>query len=356
MSELILLGDAIEQLKRLEAESVHTCVTSPPYYNLRDYGVAGQIGLEATVEEYIGKLVEVFREVRRILRPDGTLWVNIGDCYATGTKASRKQSKNPGVGANRPEAQGSVARLGNPTGCKTKDLIGIPWLLAFALRADGWYLRQDIIWSKTNCMPESVRDRCTKSHEYIFLLSKSQHYYFDAAAISEPIAGSTAKRCLQNIEQQRGSDRQPGKTNGRMKAVLPRFGGEKYGTDSREESRTKSGKPYTPAMRRNKRDVWAISTGGFKGAHFAVFPERLVEPCILAGCPEGGTALDPFVGSGTTGAVAKRLGRNFVGIELNPEYWQMAVNRVATTQQHFEQLTMEGGQVAAGDGGQNQLL
>lgn len=317
----------------LEPESVYTCVTSPPYYNLRDYGVAGQIGTEATVEEYIDKLVDVFREVRRALRQDGTLWVNIGDSYATrsGAQPPTNTRNSCGHTEKRP-----------PSGYKYKDLIGVPWLLAFALRADGWYLRQDIIWHKTNAMPESVRDRCTRSHEYVFLLSKSTKYYFDAAAISEPIAGSSAKRYLQNIEQQRGLDRQPGKTNGTMKAALPRFGGNKYGEDGREETRTKSGKAYIPTLRRNKRSVWNISTAGFRGAHFAVFPEKLVEPCILAGCPEGGTVLDPFTGSGTTGVVAKRLGRNFVGCEIKPEYWQMATDRITNTQRCFEQLTVEG--------------
>lgn len=325
----LLLGDALEQLRTLEAESVHTCVTSPPYYNLRDYGAAGQIGMETTPEEYIGNLVDVFREVRRCLRQDGALWVNIGDSYAT-----RSGSQPP---ANTRNAHGHTAKQ-PPSGYKCKDLMGIPWLLAFALRADGWYLRQDLIWHKTNAMPESVRDRCTKAHEYIFLLSKSPRYYFDAAAISEPIAGSSTKRYLQNIEAQKGSDRQPGKTNGKMKTVLPRFGGEKYGADGSEESRTKSGKPYVPTLRRNKRDVWAISTGGFKGAHFAVFPEKLVEPCILAGCPEGGTVLNPFAGSGTTGVVAKRLQRNFVGVEINPDYWQMATDRITATTKEFQQL------------------
>lgn len=320
--ETILQGDAMEQLQTLEPESVCTCITSPPYYNLRDYGVAGQIGLEATVEEYIGKLIEVFREVRRILRPDGTLWVNIGDCYATGTKASRKQSKNPGVGANRPETQNSVARLGNPTGCKTKDLIGIPWLLAFALRADGWYLRQDIIWSKTNCMPESVRDRCTKSHEYIFLLSKTERYYFDADAIREPFTGKPRKGVRRSYRAGTASS-------------YDMSGGHQ------EQHGNFAGLPLNPKGR-NKRDVWAINTASFKGAHFAVFPERLVEPCILAGCPEGGTVLDPFAGSGTTGVVAKRLGRNFVGCEINPEYWQMATDRITNTPRYFEQLTVEG--------------
>lgn len=331
--EKVLCGDALEQLRTLEPESVHTCVTSPPYYNLRDYGTAGQIGMEATPEEYIDKLVDVFREVRRVLRPDGTLWVNIGDSYAT-----RSGAQPP---TNTRNSYGHTAKR-TPSGFKYKDMMGIPWMLAFALRADGWYLRQDIIWHKTNAMPESVRDRCTKAHEYIFLLSKSDRYYFDAAAISEPIAGSSTKRYLQNIEAQKGSDRQPGKTNGKMKAALLRFGGEKYGHDGSDESRTKSGKPYIPTLRRNKRDVWAVSTGGFKGAHFAVFPERLVEPCILAGCPEGGTVLDPFAGSGTTGAVAKRLRRNFVGVEINPDYWQMATDRINATMAQCDQIIIEG--------------
>ena len=304
--EVIVCGDALEYLKRLEPESFNSYITSPPYYNLRNYETPGQIGMEATPEEYIDKLTAVFREVRRVLRPDGTLWVNIGDSYAA------KSGPQPG-------------------GYKGKDLIGVPWMLAFALRRDGWYLRQDIVWNKSNCMPESVRDRCTKRHEFIFLLSKAPKYYFDAEAISEPIAGSSTKRYLQNIERQRGSDRQPGKSNGPMKAALPRFGGEKYGDCTEDEARTKSGRIYLPSMRRNRRDVWTVSTAGFKGAHFAVFPEKLVEPCILAGCPEGGTVLDPFAGSGTTGVAAKRLRRNFWGIEINAEYAGMAMDRIAAT-------------------------
>ena len=320
MAEIILTGDALEQLRKLPPESVHTCVTSPPYYNLRDYGAAGQIGNEASVEEYLQSLVSVFHEVRRVLRTDGTLWVNMGDSYAT-----RSGSQPP---TNTRNSCGHTAKH-TPRGYKYKDLIGVPWQLAFALRADGWYLRQDIIWAKSNCMPESVRDRCTKSHEYIFLLSKSERYYFDAAAISEPIAESSAKRYLQNIEAQKGSDRQPGKTNGPMKAALPRFGGEKYGNNTTPEARTKSGKVYVPTLRRNKRDVWTVSTSGFRGAHFAVFPEKLIEPCVLAGSPRGGTVLDPFAGSGTTGVVAKRLGRDFIGCEINPDYAQMAADRIA---------------------------
>lgn len=295
MSIKLLLGDAAEQLRTLEPESIHTCVTSPPYYNLRDYGVAGQIGREAAPEEYIGRLVEVFREVRRVLRPDGTMWVNIGDSYAT------RSGKQPPT--NTRNAYGRTEKR-PPDGYKYKDLIGIPWMLAFALRADGWYLRQDIIWNKTNAMPESVKDRCTRSHEHIFLLSKSERYYFDAGAIKEAAADSTRVRMRQAVAHQAGSSRSLGKANGPMKAV-------------------------GDGKSRNRRDVWSISTAGFKGARFAVFPEKLVEPCILAGCPEGGTVLDPFTGSGTTGVVAKRLGRNFVGCEINPEYVQMASGRIA---------------------------
>ncbi len=306
--ETILYGDALEQLRTLEPESVHTCVTSPPYYNLRDYGAAGQIGMEDTPEEYLDKLVDVFREVRRVLRPDGTLWVNIGDSYAT-----RSGAQPP---TNTRNAHGHTAKR-PPGGYKYKDLMGIPWLLAFALRADGWYLRQDIIWHKTNAMPESVRDRCTKAHEYIFLLSKSERYYFDAAAIREPCG-----------------------TKGNARTF--RGGGAYTGGQSFQNSarvvRESHGNTTNSTGSRNKRSVWNIATGQFKAAHYATFPERLVEPCILAGCPEGGTVLDPFMGSGTTGVVAKRLRRDFVGVEINPEYWKMATDRIATTVAPYEKL------------------
>lgn len=315
----IITGEALETLRQLPDRCCDVCVTSPPYYGLRNYEVDGQIGLEGSPDEYVEKLVEVFREVRRVLKDDGTLWLNIGDSYAT--------HSGPQPPTNTRNQCGHTAKS-VPTGYKPKDLIGIPWLLAFALRADGWYLRQDIIWQKTSCMPESVKDRCTKSHEYLFLLAKSPRYYFNAEAISEPIAGSSTKRYLQNIEAQKGSDRQPGKTNGAMKAALPRFGGEKYGDSENEETRTKSGAVYVPTLRRNKRDVWAISTAGFKGAHFAVFPEKLVRPCVLAGSKPGGTVLDPFCGSGTTGAVATQEGRDFIGIEINPEYSKMSEQRI----------------------------
>lgn len=322
--------DCIDGLKEIPDGSIHCCVTSPPYFNLRDYRTQGQIGMERTPEEYIEKLVRVFREVRRVLRQDGTLWVNIGDSYAT--------SSGPQPPTNTRNKCGHTSKA-VPAGYKKKDLIGIPWMLAFALRADGWYLRQDIIWQKPNCMPESVKDRCTKCHEHIFLLSKSPQYYFDAEAISEPVAESTIKRCLQDIESQKGSDRQPNRGGRPMTAALPRFGGNKYGADASPETRTKSGREYTPKPRRNKRDVWTVSTRGFKGAHFAVFPPDLVRPCILAGAPAGGLVLDPFFGSGTVGVVALQEGRNFIGTEINPEYVNIALDRLRKETPQPQQMT-----------------
>lgn len=327
----IICADALDALKKLDSGSVHTIITSPPYYGLRDYGVDGQIGLEQTPAEYIDKLVKIFHEAKRVLRDDGTMWVNIGDSYAgSGKGAWKKKDAQKEVYVPDPDSRQAKMKK-TFEGIKAKDLIGIPWMLAFALRADGWYLRQDIIWVKPNSMPESVKDRCTKSHEYIFLLSKSPKYYFDAEAISEPIAGSSTKRYLQNIEAQKGSDRVPGKTNSPMKAALPRFGGNKYkGLKNYPDSdkfRTKSGDIYVPTARRNKRDVWHVATRPFKGAHFAVFPPELISPCVLAGSPKGGVVLDPFLGSGTTGEVALSFGREFIGIELNAEYCQMASTR-----------------------------
>lgn len=309
--ETLLLGDALEQLRTLADESVHVCITSPPYYNLRDYGTVGQIGMEETTDEYIEKLVDVFREVWRVLRPDGTLWVNIGDSYAT-----RSGAQPPTNTRNR---CGHTAKK-LPNGFKYKDLMGIPWMLAFALRADGWYLRQDIIWHKTNAMPEAVKDRCTKAHEYIFLLSKSERYFFDATAIKEPCGKKGNSRIF------RGGGAY---TEGR--SFL----------NSAITERESHGNTVNSTGARNKRSVWNIATAQFKAAHYATFPERLVEPCILAGCPEGGTVLDPFAGSGTTGAVAKRLRRNFLGIEINPEYLEMAQERICSTAVEYEQLAIQ---------------
>lgn len=299
MKNNIIFGDALDVLKQMPDGIVNTCVTSPPYYGLRDYGVEGQIGLEETPEEYVKKLVSTFREVKRVLRDDGTLWLNIGDSYAGSGKGGAfypestlgtKQATNKGT-IGKPNLQQAVV----PQHCKPKDLMGIPWMLAFALRNDGWYLRQDIIWHKTNPMPEPVKDRCTKSHEYIFLLSKSRKYYFDSDSIKEPA-------------------KYPNDNRGARK-------------DSRRGTECNSMSGKTGKFR-NKRDVWTISTKPCKEAHFAVFPPDLVEPCILAGCPQDGFVLDPFIGSGTTGMVAKTLGRNYIGIDLNSDYKEIQDRKI----------------------------
>ncbi|HBY72978.1 MAG TPA: site-specific DNA-methyltransferase [Lachnospiraceae bacterium] len=332
-------GDCLNVLKTFPERSVNCCITSPPYFRLRDYGIDGQIGMEETPEQYIDRLTEVFREVRRVLKDDGTLWVNIGDSYV-GTGGDRKnpvkniifnqqQQSNPKDGRYE-----SICKM-KDSGLKQKDLIGIPWLLAFSLRADGWYLRQDIIWHKPNPMPESVTDRCTKSHEYIFLLSKSPKYYYDAEAIAEDVTESTTKRLYQNVQEQRGSVL-PGKTNGNMKAKAPRFGEKKYTEDPETFFRTKSGNAYEYRPKRNKRDVWTVTTKPYKGAHFATFPQDLIEPCILAGCPKDGIVIDPFFGSGTTGAAAQKYNRNYIGIEINPKYCNLAETRNASVQISME--------------------
>ena len=255
---MILIGDVRERLKELPDQSVNCCVTSPPYWGLRDYGNDGQIGLEQEPDDFVSELVSVFREVKRVLRDDGTLWLNIGDSYSGSGKGT---AGNLGKKHNERHLEHKTGGL-VPNGTKPKDLVGIPWMLAFALRADGWYLRQDIIWHKPNPMPESVRDRCTKAHEYIFLMSKSPKYYFDSEAMKEP---ST------NL----------GKTK-------IRFGGNKYGDSDDPKHATKSGNEYTDTGFRNKRSVWSVTTRPFKGAHFATFPPTLIEPCILAGSPRGG--------------------------------------------------------------------
>ena len=288
------LGDCLEILRTMPDASVHTCVTSPPYFGLRDYGVDGQIGLEPTPDEYVARMVEVFREVRRVLRDDGTLWLNLGDSYA-----GAGYSNHANTGGAKREDGGKQKHL-TGSGLKNKDLIGIPWRVAFALQADGWYLRQDIIWHKPNPMPESVRDRCTKAHEYIFLLSKSPRYYFDHEAMKEPgVIPAGTKGAKGSAERAA----QPG-----------------------VNSRPPEYKVYDGM--RNKRSVWTVTTKPFKGAHFATFPPDLIEPCILAGCPEGGTVLDPFGGAGTTGLVATQAGRNAVLCEINPEYVEMARKRI----------------------------
>lgn len=320
MKAQILIGDSLERLKTMDSASVQCVVTSPPYWGLRDYGVVGQLGLERTPDEYISRIAEVFREVRRVLRKDGTLWLNIGDSYAAGGKGgggSYMAERKDAAWQSQGKATGWKSA---PQGMKSKDLVGIPWMLAFALRADGWYLRQDIIWAKPNPMPESVTDRCTKSHEYLFLLSKSERYYYDQEAILEDVSAGTHARLAQDVEAQIGSERENGgqKTNGNM---------------SPAGSGTKNNESFDAAMaimpdKRNKRSVWTIPTQGYAEAHFATFPEALVEPCILAGSREGDTVLDPFCGSGTTGAVALRYARNFIGIEINPAYASLAEKRI----------------------------
>ena len=308
--QCFVAGDCLEILKTLPEDSVHCCVTSPPYYALRDYGMEAQIGRETTPKEYISRLTEVFTEVRRVLRPDGTLWLNISDTYAgKGNQGDFIDPKNP-TGRN-----GQAVALNNKVeGCKPKDMIGIPWMLAFALRDTGWYLRNDIIWMKDNPMPESVKDRCARCYEHIFLFSKSKKYFFDYKAISEPIAPATAERLKRGMK-----------------------GGNKYG-------KPVPGQPQPQSINRprehgeikdcdinplrNKRDVWKINTVPFKGGHYAAYPPKLVETCLLAGCPEGGIVLDPFMGSGTTGMVASQMGRHFVGVELNPEYTELAYKRI----------------------------
>lgn len=300
--------DCLAGLKNLPSDSVDCCVTSPPYFNLRDYGVSGQIGLEDTPEEYIERLIAVFHEVYRVLSPDGTLWVNIGDSYAGSGKGAANYPDNAmkyKQGTSRGTV-GCVSIVKKISGYKKKDLIGIPWMLAFALRDDGWFLRQDIIWAKPNPMPESVTDRCTKSHEYIFMLSKSPKYYFDREAIHE-------KTVTKGIMPQNSP---------------PRYSGNKYTSHPDKFFRTKSGNVYMDREYRNKRDVWMIPTKPTKEAHFATFPERLAADCILAGCPENGIVLDPFMGSGTTGIVARKFNRRYIGFELNPEYIQIAKRRL----------------------------
>jgi len=297
----ILAGDCIESLNKLPDNSVNCCVTSPPYFGLRDYGCDGQIGLEETPEEFVAKLVAVFREVKRVLKDDGTCWVNMGDSYA-GSGKGRNPDGTVHVSALIAK-QGSSAGtvMGNvksgivPYGCKPKDLIGIPWMLAFALRADGWYLRQDIIWHKPNPMPESVTDRCTKAHEYIFLLSKSRQYYFDHISMQEPATCAGQKRGIsKNISVDGVTD----------------FGGK------------------IEYDKRNKRSVWTVNTRSYREAHFATYPPDLIKPCILAGCPEGGVVIDPFGGSGTTAQVAMENGRNAILCELNPEYVKIIEKRL----------------------------
>ena len=329
----VFFGDCRDTMRDLIAQGVKVqmCVTSPPYFGLRDYGHPGQLGLEATPAEFVAAMVEVFGLVREMLTDDGLLWLNLGDSYAANRGYQVASTLMNGDATNKAQAGDGHGMKAADFGLKPKDLIGIPWRVALALQAAGWYLRQDIIWHKPNPMQESVTDRCTKAHEYLFLLSKSERYYFDARAIAQPIAESSKERLSQpNLPNQAGSDRVPGKTNGNMKAVGPRFGGNKYGDDDREESRTKSGNEYTGGDGlANRRSVWTVPTVPYSGAHFATFPPALIEPCILAGSRSGDTVLDCFFGSGTTGEVAGNLGRNWIGCEINDQYAPLQQARTA---------------------------
>ena len=297
---MIYQGDCLDILPTLEPKSIQCCVTSPPYYGLRDYGCDNQIGLEPTPDAYVEKLVAVFREVRRVLRDDGTVWLNLGDSYAANRSYQVVDNKHIDVGNNKASSV--------PSGLKPKDLIGIPWMVAFALRADGWYLRQDIIWAKPNPMPESVTDRCTKAHEYIFLLTKSARYFYDADAVKEEAVG-----CRGGI---------PHKTLGNKDRM-----GDQGLSDGWK------GSEY-----RNRHSVWTITTKPYKEAHFATFPEEIPRTCILAGSKKGDTILDPFSGAGTTGVVAEKLDRKYIGIELNHQYTKLAEDRIYNVQPLFAGL------------------
>ena len=349
-------------LPEMPERSVQCCVTSPPYWGLRDYGVDRQIGLEASPENWVAEMVAVFGQVRRVLRDDGTLWLNVGDAYAGGRRGGNPSPSSSTLqGSNATQEASMVKRAMCSSrrrdnaeiprsdvrveGLKPKDLIGLPWMLAFALRADGWYLRSDIIWHKPNPMPESVQDRPTKAHEYVFLLSKSERYHYDAKAIYEPVTGNAHSRGdglnpksvvgwasgpgLHTAIAHAQSKQNPSMTaaiSGPNSKRMPKTGGTKHAENG--HNRTASGNAPEWVEARNARSVWTISTQGYSGAHFATFPRELAARCIKAGCPAGGLVLDPFAGTGTTIAEAVMLGRRGVGIELNPEYARLAEQRI----------------------------
>lgn len=332
--------DCLEGLKLLEDNSINCCITSPPYYGLRNYNMKNQIGLEESPELYVEILTNIFSEVKRVLKNEGTLWLNLGDSYyGSGKGAATHPSTNKQwlQGTNKGSHDRTIHKY-KSTYLKQKDLIGIPWMVAFALRASGWFLRQDIIWHKPNPMPESVTDRCTKSHEYIFLLSKSKKYYYDYKSIKTPIKNSSVMRMNQDIYNQKGSNRVPGKSNGPMKAVLSKG----YSHRGKGDKKLSGHSGYYDIHGNligdgfaNKKSVWTITTKPFKGCHFATFPQDLIIDCVKAGCPVDGVILDPFMGAGTTGYVAKSIKRNFVGFELNPEYVNIANERIAKVNSEF---------------------
>ncbi|MEK4474318.1 site-specific DNA-methyltransferase [Paenibacillus sp. FSL R7-0048] len=358
---MILQGDNMKIMPTLAAESFNTCVTSPPYWGLRDYGIpptewpevtytpmlglapvtmpawTGCLGLEPSPDMFVAHSVLVFREVWRLLKSDGTLWMNYGDSYAGSGKGAWK-NKDAQKEIYVPDPDSELSRIQkNPHGLKNKDLIGIPWRVAFALQADGWYLRMDNIWSKPNCMPESVQDRPTKAHEYFFFFSKSEKYYYDKDSIMEPLAESSINRISQDLERQNGSVRANGgaKTNGNMKAVFTVRGSKGVIDNPLNKGLREEVKTFELPHMRNKRSVWTVPTAQFSEAHFAIFPEKLIEPCILAGAPVGGHVLDPFGGSGTTLKVALENGRECTIIEMGPQYVEIAERRTAIIQQHL---------------------
>ena len=308
----VIFDDALSALKRLPECAADMCVTSPPYYNLRDYGIECQVGTEKTPEEYIKRLVDIFHEVKRVLKDDGTLWIVIADSYA-GSGKGRNKSGKTGLLNNKKQVSNTGSHTGTlikttATNCKSKDLIGIPWLLALSIRDDGWYLRSDIIWDKSgNVFPESVKDRCTKSHEYIFMLAKSQKYYYDAEAIKEPVAESSLKRAQYGWHGK-------GVNNSGNYAGLPQT--------------NKMGTRFVKPSGRNKRDVWHINTHSYSKGHYAAYPPELIRPCIKAGSRARGIVLDPFLGSGTTALVALQEGRDYIGIELQKEYEPLIYERI----------------------------
>jgi len=342
-SSSLHVGDCRSVLTTIDAGSVDCCVTSPPYFGLRDYGHDGQIGLEQTPDEYVQQMVAVFREVRRVLRDDGTLWLNLGDSYsgsgpsgASYQSATTKRRQDGGSVDGAFRISKTLADRGltyaekkpiPPPGLKHKDLIGIPWRVAFALQADGWYLRQDIIWHKPNPMPESVEDRCTKAHEYIFLLAKSQRYYYDAEAVKEPNSENSQKWGRMVPTKTAQAKGKHGKTSAFTSNMSHEECVEKYYMNGR-----------------NKRSVWTVTTKPYRGAHFATFPPDLILPCVLAGCKPGGTVLDPFNGAGTTGLVSLSNGRNYIGIELNPDYAALSMDRWGILSCNVERIecTMQG--------------
>ena len=306
----ILQGNCLDRLRDLPEKSVNTCVTSPPYFGLRNYGITDQLGMEETPDQFTENLVKLFREVRRVLRDDGTVWLNLGDSYCSINGYARASPEFQRKGRNNAPANSRSLSELHKANIKTKDLIGIPWRVAFALQADGWYLRQDIIWHKPNPMPESVQDRCTKAHEYIFLLSKSPKYYYDNEAIKEDCSESNIQDFMK-----RKTLNNKGKGSGTYEEARPDL--------------ARSRADYMPSdLKRNKRSVWEVTPKPYSGAHFATYPPELIKPCILAGCPEGGTVLDPFGGSGTTAQVSNNLNRNAILCELNPEYVEIAKGRL----------------------------